>query len=66
MLKKNETARDVARAVAENFDKLPENTRNTLLPELSKKEDAAKIVKTIIKDHSHEFPENIRNLGESI
>jgi hypothetical protein len=45
--------------MALNFDTLAEDIRNNLLLALSKKEESAKIVKEIIRDHAHELPKNI-------
>lgn len=54
---KDEAARDVAEAVAENFDELLEDVRNNLLLEFSQKK-LTKIVKEIIKDYFYILPEN--------
>lgn len=53
--------RAVARAVEDNFDKLPENVRNKLLSELSKMEaDSAYLARTIVNNFT-KIPEKIRN-----
>lgn len=55
---KDKAAGDVAWIVAKNFDELPEDVRNNLLLEFSKKGKLTKIVKEIIKDYFYILPEN--------
>jgi Mg/Co/Ni transporter MgtE len=51
----------VARAVAANFGKLPEDVRNKLLLKLSEKDKAAWAVARAVADNFDKLPENVRN-----
>ena len=59
--KKDPTAWEVARAVAENFDNLPEAIRNKILLELSEKDEAAREVARAVAENFDKLPEAIRN-----
>jgi hypothetical protein len=52
--------------VAWNFEELPEDERNKLILELSKKDRAAKTVKKIIRNNFDKLPDEIRDLGKSL
>ena len=57
----DEAAGTVALAVADNFDKLPEDVRN-LLFKLSENDEAAWVVAWAVAGNYDKLPENIRNL----
>ncbi|MBU7028025.1 MAG: GNAT family N-acetyltransferase, partial [Theionarchaea archaeon] len=60
LAEKDEAAGEVARAVADNFNRLPENVRN-LLFNLSEKDEAAGEVARAVADNFNRLPENVRN-----
>jgi hypothetical protein len=51
----------VASAVADNFDKLPEDVRNELLLRLAEDEDGANYVAEVVPKHFDKLPEDVRN-----
>ncbi|PKP58147.1 MAG: hypothetical protein CVT89_03335, partial [Candidatus Altiarchaeales archaeon HGW-Altiarchaeales-2] len=61
LAKKDSAAWYVARAVANNFEKLPDDVRN-LLFELAKKDSAAGGVAQAIVNNFNKLPEDVRNL----
>ncbi|PKP58145.1 MAG: hypothetical protein CVT89_03320, partial [Candidatus Altiarchaeales archaeon HGW-Altiarchaeales-2] len=61
LAKKDSAAWYVARAVANNFEKLPDDVRN-LLFELAEKDSAARDVARAIVDNFDKLPEDVRNL----
>jgi len=61
LAEKDSAVRDVARAVAKNFDKLPEDVRN-LLFKLAEKDSVAGDVAQVIAYNFDKLPEDVRNL----
>jgi len=55
-------AKNIARAVAEHFDKIPQNVRSTLLLKLSKNDIAIWDVASIVTEHFNDFPQDARDL----
>ena len=52
---------EVARAVADNFDKLPEEERNEILLKLSEKKGSTSFVAYIVDCNFNKLPEDVRN-----
>jgi len=61
LAKKDSTAGNVALAVADNFEELPEDVRN-LLFELAKKDSTAGEVVLVVLNNFEKLPEDVRNL----
>lgn len=59
---KNEVARNVARVIANNFDKIPEDIRNELLIKLSDNDETVWSIVWTIAENFDKLPEDIRNL----
>jgi hypothetical protein len=59
---KDKVSWDVAWAVRENYDKLPEDVRNKLLLKLSENNEAAAYVARLVAENYDKLPDNIRNL----
>jgi hypothetical protein len=62
LAEKDEAAGAVARAVADNFDTLPDDARNKLLLNLAEKDEAARAVVWAVVDNFDTLPEDVRNL----
>jgi len=59
---KDKVACEVAEAIANNFDELPEDVRNQLLLRLSENNDAAEDVASAVIDNFNKLPKNVQNL----
>jgi hypothetical protein len=51
----------VAKAVVNNFDKLPKNVRNELLLKLADNKDSASVIDSAVSTNFDKLPENVRN-----
>jgi hypothetical protein len=62
----DEVAFDVALAVTDNFDKIPNDVGNKLLLILSEKNGAAEVVAGFVADNFDKCPDNVRNLLDKL